>query len=513
MLIRLLFAITALFFVSNGLSAKVLYDSSYGKLHEGATIVIRTTVDLKGESVKIPKNCTLVFKRRGRIANGTLIGNETSVKCVDKRVHFLNSLTLEGDWCSEVAYSEWFDAIPDCKLSSDGGLLSGSNNYRSLQNLFRFNNVVVKKGYYYIKGNLKTERNDQIIDGRNACIKGDFINRYSGVLSINADSVTVRNLTIIGVRDESNEKTQWAHGVVVERASDITLENVNCRNCRGDGFNITETNLPRGLIWPERIILNNCKAENNYRNGLSITGGHSVEIRNSSFSSTIGQDPQAGIDIEPNVYKKGNTIVTSECSDIVIKNCSFSANYRTGLIMQAPVDCEEINTFPVRDIRVEGCVFQRNSISLWRLMNVAINGCNVQTKGFCHGIVFQDAEQSNISIKDVTISNTVAGEPQKIGIFVCPGHKRNHLSFNNVNVAGAFEYCIFIPSDEKYKNTITDVSFENIKVCNGGHNFFVGNIVKNADYSEVRSLNRGVSIDGKKYKDWDWGWSIHKHND
>ena len=513
MLSRLIISLIALLFVSDGLFAVPLSNTPLGRLREGSTVVIRKTIDLNGGTVEIPRNCTLVLKKRGKIGNGTLRGMETVVKITDKRVHFLKSLTMEGIWCSEAAYSEWFDAKPDCKLSSEEKLLSGTDNFRALQNLLLFNNVVIKKGCYYLKGNLRTNRSNQLIDGCNATIKGIFVNRYAGVLSINADSVKLCNLTIIGVRDESKEKTQWAHGVVVERASDITLENVNCRNCRGDGFNITETNLPSGLIWPERIVLNNCKAENNYRNGLSITGGHSVEIRNSSFSSTIGQDPQAGIDIEPNVYQKGNTIVTSECSDIVIKNCLFSANYRTGLIMQAPVDCEKINTFPVRDIRVEGCVFQRNSISLWRLVNVAINGCNVQTEGFCHGIVFQDAEQRNISIKNVTISNTVAGDPQKIGIFVCPGHRRNHLSFNNVKVAGAFEYCIFIPSDEKYKNTITDVSFENIKVCNGGHNFFVGNIVKNADYSEVKSLNRGVSIDGKKYKDWDWGWSIHKHND
>lgn len=513
MLIRLLFAITALFFVSNGLSAKVLYDSFYGKLHEGATIVIRTTVDLKGESVNIPKNCTLVFKRRGRITNGTLIGNETSVKCVDKRVHFLNSLTLEGDWCSEVAYSEWFDAIPDCKLSSDGGLLSGSNNYRSLQNLLRFNNVVVKKGYYYLKGNLKTERNNQIIDGRNACIKGDFINRYSGVLSINADSVTVRNLTIIGVRDESNEKTQWAHGIVVERAANIILENVVCRKCRGDGFNITETSLPNGLIWPEKIKLINCKAEDNYRNGLSITGGHSITILNSSFTATRGQEPEAGIDIEPNVYQIGGAIKTSECTDITIKGCRFYDNFRTGLVMQAPVDCERIKTFPVRSIRVEECSFCRNSISLWRLSDIVLKGCDLQTEGACHGIVFQDAEQRNITLQNVTIRNDVIGEPQKIGVFVCPGHRRNNLHFEGVRVAGSFKYCVFIPSDDKYKNTITDVTFEDVSVSNGWHNFFVGNMVEDATYKDIESLNRGISINGKKYQNYEWGWSVHKHND
>ena len=78
-----------------------------------------------------------------------------------------------------------------------------------------------------------------------------------------------------------------------------------CRKCRGEGFNITEINLPSGLIWPEKIKLINCKAEDNYRNGLSVTGGHSITILNSSFTATRGQEPEAGIDIEPNVYQIG----------------------------------------------------------------------------------------------------------------------------------------------------------------------------------------------------------------
>lgn len=513
MLSRLIIAIATLLFVSEGLSQESLGNLSSSRLYEGATIVIRTTIDMKGETVEIPQNCTLVFKKRGIIGNGTLIGKGTIVKILDKRVHFKSSLTLEGDWESPIAYSEWFEACPDCKLSSEGSFISGTNNYRSLQNLLRFNNVAIQNGYYYLKGNLQTERNNQVIDGCNAYIKGDFINRYAGVLSINADSVIVRNLTIIGVRDESNEKTQWAHGVVVERASDIIIENVTCLKCRGDGFNITETNLPSGLIWPERITLTNCKAEDNYRNGLSITGGHSINILNSFFSATRGQDPEVGIDIEPNVYKIGGAIKTSECTDITIRGCHFSDNYRAGLVMQTPVDCERVKTFPVKKIRVEECLFCRNSISLWRLSDIVLKGCDLQTEGACHGIVFQDAEQRNITLQNVTIRNDVIGEPQKIGIFVCPGRKRNHLSFENISIAGSFEYCIFIPSVEKYKNTITDVRFEDISVSNGGHNFFVGNMVKDATYHNIQSLNRGISVNGKKYENWNWGWSIHKHND
>ena len=513
MLSRLIIALTALLFVSDGLFAVPLSNTPLGRLREGSTVVIRKTIDLNGGTVEIPRNCTLVLKKRGKIGNGTLRGMETVVKITDKRVHFLKSLTMEGIWCSEVAYSEWFDAKPDCKLSSEEKLLSGTDNFRALQNLLLFNNVAIKKGCYYLKGNLRTNRSNQLIDGCNATIKGVFVNRYAGVLSINADSVKLCNLTIIGVRDESKEKTQWAHGVVVERAANIILENVTCRKCRGDGFNITETNLPGGLIWPEGITMINCRAEDNYRNGLSITGGHLIKVLNSSFISTRGQDPEAGIDVEPNVYQTYNTIKTSECSDIIISNCFFSDNSKTGLVMQAPVDCERIKSFPVRNIIVEDCSFYRNSISFWRLSNIVLRDCDILTEGGCHGIVFQDAEQRNITLQGVTILNGVNDEPERIGIFVCPGHRRNHLRFEDIRIAGPFKYCVFIPSDDKYKNTITDVVFENVSVSNGWHNFFVGNMVKDATYKDIKSSNRGMSINGKKYRDYDWGWSIHKHNE
>ena len=513
MLLRIITAVTSLFLFLQSTTASKLTNISIFELRANKTYVVRSTVDLKGKTVEVPKNCTFVFKKKGRIGNGTLVGNGTIVKIDDRRIHFLRTLSLEGDWSAKIAHSECFDVDPDCELRSDGFLISGTNNYQSLQNLLHFNNVVIKKGCYYVKGNLKTERDNQVIDGCNACIKGSFINRYAGVLSINADGVVVRNLTIIGVRDESNEKTQWAHGVVVEGASNVVLENVICCKCRGDGFNITETNLPGGLIWPKDITMINCRAEANYRNGLSITGGHLIRVLNSSFTSTIGQDPEAGIDIEPNVYQTGNTIKTSECTDIIIRNCSFSDNFKTGLVMQAPLDCERINAFPVRNITVEDCSFFRNSISLWRLSNIVLRGCDIQTEGRCHGIVFQDAEQWNISLQSVIISNEVNGEPERIGIFVCPGHRRSHLRFKDIRIEGPFKYCLFIPSDEKYKNTITDVAFENVSVRNGWHNFFVGNMVKDATYKDIESLDKGLSIKGTKYKGYEWGWSIHKHNE
>lgn len=66
---------------------------------ENKTYVIRHNWDLKGETVSLPKGCTLKFKG-GSICNGTLIGNGTFIK-MSKDAQVFNNVLLKGSFTAK----------------------------------------------------------------------------------------------------------------------------------------------------------------------------------------------------------------------------------------------------------------------------------------------------------------------------------------------------------------------------------------------------------------------------
>ena len=485
--------------------------------------IVSSVIDLVGQNITLPDSSLLVFKRLGCIVNGSIEGNDIYIKSFWRRTRFGKGVLLKGNrWKAKLAYSEWFGVVANCILDHDGKYISGTDNYQPFQNLLKFNNVEIQNGVYYVDGNLQTLCSNQKIEGNGATIKGRYRNRFAGILTIGShylnepitENVTIQNLSLIGMRYEAEDKTQWAHGIVIKNARDIKLKRITCSYCKGDGFNIAETFTDGVISIPMEIELEDCKSIKNYRCGLSITGGSDIRIRNSSFNYTIGQDPQCGIDIEPNEYKVADGgFIIPECKQILIDNCVFEHNNRHSVKIEAPKVCDELNSFPITTVTIQNSSFANNGISIWRVDSLAILNCDIKSDVATNGIVFQNATQQNVLLESINIYNNSQGKPEANGIYISPGHTRHNLNFNNITIKGNLSYGFFIPSHEKHKGTITNVSFNNISCSNGWNNFFVGSLVKDANYDNIKSFEVGTSENGHKYEGWSWGWSVHKHNE
>jgi hypothetical protein len=113
----------------------------------------------------------------------------------------------------------------------------------------------------------------------------------------------VSNVTIIGngatVRMPKSEyqEGEQRHGVFIIGSSDVQIHNLVSRDSGGDGFYIGRSD--QAGSHSRRVLLNNCRAINNRRQGLSIVAGEDIEVRGGVFESTAGTAPQYGIDIEP----------------------------------------------------------------------------------------------------------------------------------------------------------------------------------------------------------------------
>lgn len=86
--------------------------------------------------------------------------------------------------------------------------------------------------------------------------------------------------------------------VMIRNCSNIFISDLIATGASGDGFWIG-SQYGNANTDATNVVLQNCNADNNGRQGLSITAGIDVWINGGVYSGTNGTAPQYGIDIEP----------------------------------------------------------------------------------------------------------------------------------------------------------------------------------------------------------------------
>jgi len=85
------------------------------------------------------------------------------------------------------------------------------------------------------------------------------------------------------------------HGVFISGANNVVIDGLESSNNAGDGFFIGGSPAPPS----QNIVLSDCVASNNRRQGLSIVNARNVYVVNCQFQYTQGTAPEFGIDLEP----------------------------------------------------------------------------------------------------------------------------------------------------------------------------------------------------------------------
>ncbi|MDO4699198.1 MAG: right-handed parallel beta-helix repeat-containing protein [Moraxella sp.] len=130
--------------------------------------------------------------------------------------------------------------------------------------------------------------------------------------------------TLVGERDAHlGNKGEWGMGVLIRSSSNVVVENVTARDFWGDGFyvGINSGADPQS----QNIVFYNIVADNNRRQGLSITDAKGVKVLDSVFKNTNGHMPVSGIDIEPNPSRS--------TTDIEIRGNRFENNSGFGIVV------------------------------------------------------------------------------------------------------------------------------------------------------------------------------------
>lgn len=292
-----------LFFLPLVLTAKTV--STVGQLKSAAansTCEIRNAINLKGETVSLQPNITIVFKG-GSISGGTLIGNDTRIGMGD---NYFKDVVIKGTWQAPMISTSMF---------ADLSKVNALRNVIALTNPRIFNTVIIEDGTYWV----------DIEDGPGVVLSDNVTLYIGGTIKLKANSKTGynivsvkgRNITIcgdgeiVGDRDiHLGDKGEWGMGIILSKADNVIISGLKISKCWGDGIYVYGKS--------ERVQIYDCDFSYCRRQGISITDANDVIIKDCSFSNIGGTSPGLAIDVEPNADKSVKQVFIS---GIKVKDC------------------------------------------------------------------------------------------------------------------------------------------------------------------------------------------------
>lgn len=150
----------------------------------------------------------------------------------------------------------------------------------------------------YVTGKLHIPDNTILILDPGVVIRDSGqLRKHDRLINISGENVRIEGLGAMVVSRRSDYTTdEWRHGVHIFGAKRVLIEGLESSSHGGDGFYIGG---PDGNPSTD-ITIKGCKAENNRRQGLSITSARRVLIADCEFVNTNGTAPEFGIVLEPN---------------------------------------------------------------------------------------------------------------------------------------------------------------------------------------------------------------------
>jgi hypothetical protein len=138
----------------------------------------------------------------------------------------------------------------------------------------------------------------------------------------NVNNIKILNPRLVGDRDRHiGNKGEWGMGIDIRGAQNISVFNVNIKNCWGDGIYIGHSGTPS-----RNISINGGVIDNNRRNGVSVISVNGLNINKLLISNSIGVNPATGLDFEPNSH-------ANEIDNVIVKDLITFNNMKNGILI------------------------------------------------------------------------------------------------------------------------------------------------------------------------------------
>lgn len=350
-------------------------------VHE-SNYIISEEIDLQGSDLVLPENSVLVFKRQGKLVNGTLIGSHTRIKA--KRHVIFDNVNLAGTWNNVSVFSEWLPF-------KQGASNDNNYNFINLMNLCNgdlMTHLYMQRGIFYCSVKKDSSficvpSNTYWHNRATICQLPTDLPRYALVLIKKSTNVTIDGGSFIGdVRKHTGCDGEWGHGIKIAGSSNVKIINTNVNEFWGDGIDVIEAEYCNqthvGLGMSSNIVIQNVKCLYNRRTGLSLEAVINAKIRKveCAFTGYLGMTaPGDGLGIEPwcNNELKIYNVIIEKCN---IHNNMGSRDFACQPNMQYYDDRKHPENHPKCNIIIKKCKIGKLYILLTnqtRFINCEVN--------------------------------------------------------------------------------------------------------------------------------------------
>ncbi len=328
--------------------------------------IIRSKLDLKGDTLKLGKNCCIDFDG-GQIYNGVIVGDDT--RLIYKNKPIFNTVLLYGTWIVPFIRTSMFADVREENVLIQLFNLTNENYY---------NRVLIEDGDYIVRarvnndGILRPKSNTELELNGNITLLPNEYQDYQIMSVYGANNVYIHGKgQIIGDLYKHNyEKVkgthEWGHGLTIRGCKNVLVEGVTVKNCTGDACSVgaqapgdLDKAVPIG-VPSMNVELRKCKLEASRRQGLTITFASYVTIDSCVFDGIYntyrGTAPGAAIDLEPDNNGKKEFERGMEVYHIHIKNSIFN-NCFQGISSWKSFEPNETRWY--RDLLIENCTFDK----------------------------------------------------------------------------------------------------------------------------------------------------------
>lgn len=213
----------------------------------------------------------------------------------EEETAYSNALVNESTASPNFATAQYIDAS-SAGLVGDGK----TDNTAVLQSLLGSGNRTIHiPAGTYVTGRLVIPSNTALILDNGVTLQDSGqLGAQDRLITIWSTNVYISGYgaKVLGDRDVYPPGEQ-RHGVYISGANNVVIYGLESSNNAGDGFYIGGAPEPPS----QNIVLNDCLASNNRRQGLSIVSARNVYVVDCKFQYTQGTAPEFGIDLEPDL--------------------------------------------------------------------------------------------------------------------------------------------------------------------------------------------------------------------
>lgn len=336
--------------------------------------VVKYSIDLGDKRITMPDNCVLQFRKKGKLRNGTIVGNRTIIEAKKKHVFDRIDIATNGTWNTQEGYPEWFGASSNPENDSK----------LAIQKAIDVSNTCVLSQIYYTSYNTPTGRGDDkrvcaiAISKKNLkglpasklFIDAKFSNTERTSVFWVGDDVVIDGVNIEYLNEDHSGWTGTQAGVYRVQGGNVTIQNTTLKGAMAAWINL------QGCLGRDRFVI-----RNNYVHdcdcGLIIQGvqhqaGDVYSVKLLMENNIIEKEKERHSEFVSFWGKcQGNGKVYY--TDIAIKNNKFSGGYRGGCISGHPwynglkgvviTDNEFYDCGACSFYNADGLVYERNYVT------------------------------------------------------------------------------------------------------------------------------------------------------